>query len=156
MMKPAEDGRRYDAASVAILGRPPRERDFQRQYRRKPARCQRTRVSGRDGLEDRWKSSIQLYQKQAIPICELHATAHASVATRSADAGAQHFLLQVGDFDLNGEASSVNKKHSSATIVAVVKRSCHQIKRTKFYTHPPTHRCPMDAKSKQEILRGAS
>jgi hypothetical protein len=26
MMKPAEDGRRYDAASVAILGRPPRER----------------------------------------------------------------------------------------------------------------------------------
>src|SRR2546429_6815323 len=34
--------------SAAILGRPPRERDFQRQYRRKPARCQRTRVSGRD------------------------------------------------------------------------------------------------------------
>src|SRR5260221_12848444 len=33
--------------SAAILGRPPRERDFHRQYRRKPARCERTRVSGR-------------------------------------------------------------------------------------------------------------
>ena len=33
--------------STAICGRPPRERDFQRQYRRKPARCHRTRVSGR-------------------------------------------------------------------------------------------------------------
>jgi len=41
-----------------------------------------------------------------------------------------------------------------ATIVADVKRSCYQIKRTKFSTH--SHRCPMDAKSKQEILRGAS
>jgi hypothetical protein len=29
------------------VGRPPRERDFHCQYRRKPARCQRTRVSGR-------------------------------------------------------------------------------------------------------------
>src|SRR5260370_3780841 len=33
--------------SGSIWGRPPKERDFQRQYRRKPARCQRTRVSGR-------------------------------------------------------------------------------------------------------------
>ena len=31
----------------SICGRPPRERDLQRQYPRKPARCQRTRVSGR-------------------------------------------------------------------------------------------------------------
>src|SRR5262249_18490820 len=34
-------------SSVSICGRPPNERDFQRQYRRKPARCQRTSVSGR-------------------------------------------------------------------------------------------------------------
>src|ERR1700730_7314050 len=34
-------------ASASICGRPPRERDFQRQYRRNPARCHRTRVSGR-------------------------------------------------------------------------------------------------------------
>jgi hypothetical protein len=33
--------------SALICGRPPRDRDFQRQYWRKPARCQRTRVSGR-------------------------------------------------------------------------------------------------------------
>jgi hypothetical protein len=32
-------------ASV-ILGRPPRGRDFQRQYMRKPAQCQPTTVSG--------------------------------------------------------------------------------------------------------------
>ncbi len=32
--------------SVGICGRPPRERDFQRQYRRKPIRCRRTIVSG--------------------------------------------------------------------------------------------------------------
>src|SRR6266481_3742712 len=30
----------------------------------------------RDGLEDRWKPSIQLDQEQAIPIRELNATAH--------------------------------------------------------------------------------
>src|SRR5438093_4754446 len=35
------------SARRSIFGRPPRERDFQHQYRRKPARCQRTRVSGR-------------------------------------------------------------------------------------------------------------
>ena len=33
--------------SASIFGRPPRERHFQRQYRRKPARCRRTRVLGR-------------------------------------------------------------------------------------------------------------
>jgi hypothetical protein len=34
-------------SSASICGRPARERDFQRQYWRKPARCQRTTVSGR-------------------------------------------------------------------------------------------------------------
>jgi len=33
--------------SPGILGRPPRERDFQRQYSRNPVRCHRTIVSGR-------------------------------------------------------------------------------------------------------------
>src|SRR5450631_1639862 len=32
--------------SVSICGLPPLERDFQRQYQRKPARCHRTSVSG--------------------------------------------------------------------------------------------------------------
>jgi hypothetical protein len=34
------------------------------------------RPDDRDGLEDRWKPSIQLDQEQAIAICELDATAH--------------------------------------------------------------------------------
>lgn len=33
-------------SSRSILGRPPRHRDFQRQYARKPRRCQRSTVSG--------------------------------------------------------------------------------------------------------------
>src|SRR5258706_10625141 len=33
-------------SSISIRGRPPRRRDFQRQQRRKPARCQLTSVSG--------------------------------------------------------------------------------------------------------------
>jgi hypothetical protein len=44
----AMNARRSSArSSASIFGRPPRERDFHRQYRQKPARCQRTRVSGR-------------------------------------------------------------------------------------------------------------
>src|SRR6266567_2934552 len=40
--------RRISARRPASMrGRPPRFRDFQRQYRRKPARCQRTSVCGR-------------------------------------------------------------------------------------------------------------
>src|SRR6266446_4758783 len=34
------------------------------------------RSDDRDGLQDRWEPSIQLDQEQAIPICELDATAH--------------------------------------------------------------------------------
>src|SRR5260370_1165272 len=34
------------------------------------------RSDDRDGPEDRWEPSIQLDQEQAIPICELDATAH--------------------------------------------------------------------------------
>jgi hypothetical protein len=39
--------RRIKARSAALIcGRPPNGRDFRRQHRRKPARCQRTSVSG--------------------------------------------------------------------------------------------------------------
>jgi hypothetical protein len=34
------------------------------------------RSDDRDGLQDRWEPSTQLDQEQAIPICELDATAH--------------------------------------------------------------------------------
>jgi BRCT domain type II-containing protein len=38
-------------------------------------------------------------------------------------------------FDLNGETNSLKSKHSSATIVADVKRFPHQVKRTRFLVH---------------------
>ena len=65
-------------SSVSICGRPPNERDFQRQYRRKPARCQRTSVSGRMilSLQDRRKPSIQLDKEQAIAVRKPDALMH--------------------------------------------------------------------------------
>src|SRR6516225_206235 len=68
--------------SASICGRPPRHRDFQRQYRRKPARCQRTTVSGRMivmTFEDRRKPTIELDQEQAIAVRKMEATAHLSL-----------------------------------------------------------------------------
>src|SRR6266404_9622845 len=65
--------------STSICGRPPRDRDFQRQYRRKPARCQTHKglwSDDRDGTQDRWKPSIQLDEEEAIPIRKLDTTAH--------------------------------------------------------------------------------
>jgi hypothetical protein len=55
----------------------------------------------RDGLEDRWKPSIQHDQEQAIPIRELDATAHPSL---------QHNLASSRLFDLNGEANRVRNR----------------------------------------------
>src|SRR5258706_1942603 len=66
-------------SSASIFGRPPRERDFHRQYLRKPAPMPTYESLGtddRDGLEDRWKPSIQHDQEQAIPIRDLDATPH--------------------------------------------------------------------------------
>jgi Integrase core domain len=44
--------------------------------------------------------------------------------------------IDIHESDLFGsDTNSVNKKHSSATIVADVKRFCHRVKRTKFSAH---------------------
>jgi hypothetical protein len=43
LLPDAESAREFH---LVILGRPPRRRDFQRQYKRKPARCPATTVSG--------------------------------------------------------------------------------------------------------------
>src|SRR5262249_26107457 len=114
--------RRINArSSASIFGWPPRERDFQRQYRRKPARCQRTRVSGpddRDGLADRWKPAIQ-HDQERDPIRQLEATAHTPLQHN-------HLMSECGVlassrlFDLNGEVSRLRKKQSSAIIAAEV------------------------------------
>ena len=89
--------RRINArSSASICGRPPSERDFQRQYRRKPVRCQRTRVSGRmivmalrtDGNHRySWtKNNRSLFVGRTRPA--------PSAATWSADAGAPRSLPQ--------------------------------------------------------------
>jgi hypothetical protein len=73
----------------------------------------------RDGLENRWKPSIQHDQEQAIPIRELHATAHPPLQhdhlCRSAAFSASSRL-----FDLNGEANRVRTKQTNAIIAADV------------------------------------
>src|ERR1700720_4892694 len=61
--------------SISIRGRPPREFDFQRQKRRKPARCQCTSVSGRTIVTTR-KPSIHLDQEPAIVVREMSAALH--------------------------------------------------------------------------------
>jgi hypothetical protein len=55
--------------SIGTFGRPPRERDFQRQYKRKPTRCHRMIVSGctmamafsADG-----KQAIEQHEEQSV------------------------------------------------------------------------------------------
>ena len=65
--------------SASICGRPPRGRDFQRQYRRKHGSVPSHEGLGAnncDGLEDRWKPSIQLDEEQTITIREPDAATH--------------------------------------------------------------------------------
>src|ERR1700694_2793511 len=60
-------------SSKSICGRPPRERVFHRQWRRKPARCHRTsvfRLDNRHHFQDRRKPSIQPDEEPAVVICE--------------------------------------------------------------------------------------
>src|SRR5512139_2832792 len=66
--------------SASICGRPPRERDFQRQYRRKPARSHRTRVSGRTIVMALRTDGNHRYmdEEQPIPIREPDAATHLS------------------------------------------------------------------------------
>src|SRR5258707_6394109 len=55
--------------SAEALDRAQRVRDSQRQYRRKPARCQRTRVSGRMIVRTMWGKefrSLRLCRRQLV------------------------------------------------------------------------------------------
>src|SRR5438270_9913865 len=55
--------------SAGTVGRPTRRRDFQRQYRRKPLRCQRTSVSGLKttaALSTEGEQPIEPHEDQAI------------------------------------------------------------------------------------------
>src|SRR5436309_11181419 len=135
--------------SASIFGRPPRDRDFQRQYRRKPPRCQRTRVSGRmivmvfrtDGNHRyswtknkrspflRW-TRPRIFCRNTISWC------------RSAAFSASSWL-----FDLNGEVNRVRKKQSNAIIAVDVRRFGHVINKNEvFGTHsyPGEHEAIID------------
>ena len=87
-----------------------------------------------DGLEDRWKPSIQLNQEQTIAVRELDATAHPGAAAQSVDDGAPSRL-----FDLKREETNRAKKKQSSAIIAVdVRRFGHVINKDEVFG---THRC---------------
>jgi hypothetical protein len=88
----------------------------------------------RHGLEDRRKPAIQLNEGKRSLFVKWTRPRPRRCRTISC-CRSRAFSASSRLFDLNGEANSVNKKHSSATIVADVKRFCHWIKRTKFSAH---------------------
>ena len=132
--------------STAICGRPPRERDFQRQYRRKPARCHRTRVSGRtivmalriagnhrySRMKNERSPSVsrtrpRTFRRNMMSCC------------RSAAFSASSRL-----FDLNGKTNRAKQRQYSAIIVAGVRRFAHVINRDGVLG---THTRPESARS---------
>src|SRR2546430_12930102 len=123
---------------TGIDARPaPRFRDFQRQSRRKPARCQRTSVSGRmivmalriaGNQRYSWmKNSRSLFVNWTRPRTLRCSTLNCCL---SAAFSASSRLL-----DLKSEETRFKNRKISPTIVADVKRFSHQIKRTKFSAH---------------------
>src|SRR5262249_54039178 len=130
--------RRISARRPASMrGRPPRFRDFQRQYRRKPARCQRTSVSGRINVmalriagnqRYSWmKNNRSLFVNWTRPLTLRCSTVNCCL---SAAFSASSRLL-----DLKSEETRFKNRKISPAIVADVKRFSHQIKRTKFSAH---------------------
>ena len=106
-------------SSASICGRPPNECDFQRQYRRKPARCQRTSVSGRMTVMTfstagnhrySWVKNMRSPVVSRTRLC----TIRRNIITwrRSAAFSASSRL-----FDLNGDIKTLKTKYSSAIIV---------------------------------------
>src|SRR5260370_39214368 len=107
-------------AQLGVNPRPPSKRgDFQRQYRRKPARCQRTSVSGRmtamifrtDGNHRySWIKNMRSLFVSRTRLC----TIRRNITTwcRSAAFSASSRLV-----DLNGATQTLRTKHSSAIIV---------------------------------------
>jgi hypothetical protein len=96
----------------------------------------------RDGLEDRWKPSIQLDQEQAITIREPDATAHPPLQHDQLMSERRVLSASSRLLDLNGEANRVRNKQSSAIIAADVRRFSYLIKMDMnqvFGTHRHRH-----------------
>jgi hypothetical protein len=99
-------------SSKSICGRPPRERDFHRQWRRKPARF---RLDNRHDLQDRRKPSIHPDEEPAVVICE--PSPALQLTTQDDKLMSEHRILRLKPlFDLNGEASTARTNRISAII----------------------------------------
>src|SRR5215813_6708147 len=144
--------RRISARRPASMrGRPPRFRDFQRQYRRKPARCQRTSVSGRmivmalriaGNQRYSWmKNSRSLFVNWTRPRTLRCSTVNCCLSAA--------FSASSRRLDLKSEETRFKNRKISPTIVADVKRFSRQIKRTKFSAHTEL---PVQAPTKFELV----
>jgi len=75
-----------------------REFDFQRQLRRKPARCNRTSVSGRTivtTVRIDWKTSIHLEEDPAVVICEPSPAFQLIITPRDDQLMSEHRILRL-------------------------------------------------------------
>ena len=89
----------------------------------------------RDGLEDRWKPSIQLDQEQAITIRVPDATAHPPLQHDQLMSERRILCLKSAP-RLDGEANRARNKQSSAIIAADVRRFSYLINMDQvFGTH---------------------
>src|SRR5262249_60432092 len=92
---------------------------------------QRLGPDGRHCLHDRWKPPIQLEEEQAIAVRELDPTAH--LALKHDQLTPERSILSLKPADRPERRNqSLERKKSSATIVADGTRFLHQIKRTRF------------------------
>ena len=107
------------AQPALICGRPPNGRDFQRQYRQKPARCQRTSVAGRMNVMTFRTDGNHRYSwiknKRSLFVSRTRlCTIRRNTTTWCRSAA---FPTSSRLFDLNGETKTARTKHSSAIIV---------------------------------------
>ena len=113
--------------SAAILGRPPREPDFQCQYRRKPADA-----NGQMGIPEHRYGWTKNKRSPLVRRTRLRTLRRNTISGRRRATFSASSRL----FDLNGETNRVNKKQSSAIIAADVRRFSYLINTDEvFGTH---------------------
>ena|SRR5947208_3249352 len=137
--------------SASICGRPPREQDFQRQYRRKPARCQRMRVSGRMIVMAFRTDGNQRYswtKNKRSPFVSWTRPRTLRRNTLSWYRSAA-FSASSRRFDLNGETNTVRNKHNRAIIAADVRRFGHVINKDGVLGTYTSHQCRIAKRSKR-------
>src|SRR6266480_2381781 len=99
------------------------------------------RPDDRDGLQDRWKPSIQVDQEHAIPVREVDTTTrfplqHDRLMSERRVLCLKSFSASSRLFDLNGETDRVRKRKKSAIVAVDVRRFGHAINTDEvFGTH---------------------